>query len=383
MSETCVQVNLQPGWGGGEGFTVFFSQALLAAGVQTILAVNPVNTAWHDRLPDGCAMLPIRDIGDLAARLSPNRRCWLLFHTPVDEASAEPLRVAGHFLSCIAHMPLYGRDASYLLHFDLVFGVSHHVIASMRTAGVLRVYAEPLWGIANFSNSQSCSSITANSEYDWDRRKLRDRVLSWLYPLLAKSRPIRKYRREAGVTLGIVSRLTPIKQFPLLFDHIVPVLARHERFRLEIFGAGGFASVRDLRRALAPLGQRVRFWGHQQDVAKVYRQIDYLMTGLPEKEALGLNVLEAQACGTPVLAVNAPPFTETVADELTGLFYEDPRIDAGRAFERLLFRLETQPFCPDTDISASHLRQFSKEAFAARVSRMVGNMYELGVFGRQ
>jgi glycosyltransferase involved in cell wall biosynthesis len=76
------------------------------------------------------------------------------------------------------------------------------------------------------------------------------------------------YARLPGVTLGIVSRLTPIKQFPLLFRHLAPVLARHPQFRLEIFGAGGYASVRDLRRALTPLRERVRFWARRRRSAR-------------------------------------------------------------------------------------------------------------------
>jgi glycosyltransferase involved in cell wall biosynthesis len=92
--------------------------------------------------------------------------------------------------------------------------------------------------------------------------------------------------RLPGIALGIVSRLTPIKQFPLLFRDLAPVLARHPQFRLEIFGAGGYASVRDLRAALAPLRERVRFWGAQAQVGAIYRRIDYLMTGLPEKRRL-------------------------------------------------------------------------------------------------
>lgn len=82
--------------------------------------------------------------------------------------------------------------------------------------------------------------------------------------------------------------------------------------------------------------KQVRFWGQQYDIAGVYPQIDYLLTGLPEKLALGLNMTEAQTCGTSVLAVNAPPFTETVLEGVTGYLYEDPRKDQGADFARLL-----------------------------------------------
>jgi glycosyltransferase involved in cell wall biosynthesis len=168
------------------------------------------------------------------------------------------------------------------------------------------------------------------------------------------------------LTLGIVSRLTPIKQFPLLFSLLAPILRKYPAVHLEIFGSGGYASVRDLRRALRPVVGQVRFWGHQHDVRAVYHQLDYLMTGLPEKEALGLNVIEAQACGTPILAVNAPPFVETVLHERTGFLYADPRADQGKDFGRLLERLLTAPH-PNPLDHPEHLQRFSADAYRARL----------------
>lgn len=368
----CFQVNLQTGWGGGEVYTAFFTRALLNLGIPTTLFVHRGNPHWSTRLPAECTVIPVAGMADIAGKLAGSPR-WLLFHTPAREADASPLRDAGHFLTAIAHMPLYGRDPATLRHYDRVYAVSAHVIDSLRAAGIEQVHGEPLWGVADLEgrSGSTAAPILATSPYDWDLRKGRDRLLSWVYPLYARLFPARRFTRAPGITLGLVSRITPIKQFPLLFRHLSPVLAHHPEFRLEIFGAGGYASVRDLRRALAPIHERVRFWGAQRDVGAVYRNLDYLLTGLPEKEALGLNVLEAQACGTPVLAVDAPPFTETVADDVTGLFYDDPRGDAGASFDKLLQRLAKTPFHVDSARAAPHLEQFSERAFVQRVARLV------------
>ena len=368
----CYQVNLQTGWGGGEVYTAFFARTLLRLGVPTTLFVHPDNPHWAARLPPECTVIPVEDMANIAGKLA-GPPGWLLFHTPAGEAEAAPLRRAGHFLSAIVHMPLYGRDPASLRAYDLVYAVSAHVIDSLHAAGIHQVHAEPLWGVADLAGRDGAADtpIFAASPYDWDRRKGRDRLLSLVYPLYAALRPKRRYARAPGISLGLVSRLTPIKQFPLLFRQIAPVLARHPEFRLEIFGAGGYASVRDLRRALAPIRERVRYWGRQRDVGAVYRKLDYLLTGLPEKEALGLNILEAQACGTPVLAVKAPPFTETVADGVTGLFYDDPRGDDGASFDRLLSRLAARPFRIDQEQAHLHLEQFSQAAFTQRVSRLI------------
>jgi glycosyltransferase involved in cell wall biosynthesis len=95
--------------------------------------------------------------------------------------------------------------------------------------------------------------------------------------------------------------------------------------------------------------------------------VDFLLTGLPEKEALGLNVIEAQACGTPVIAPDAPPFDETVMHGVTGLRYRDPRGDGGADFERTLKILLAGGFRFDHDAARDHLASFSEEAFTGRV----------------
>jgi len=115
----------------------------------------------------------------------------------------------------------------------------------------------------------------------------------------------------------------------------------------------------------------VRFWGHQSDVAAAYRSVDFLLTGLPEKEALGLNVIEAQACGTPVLAPDAPPFDETVQHGVTGLRYRDPREDAGEDFERALRSILAGRFRFSAEAAAPHLAQFTDAAFVERARALI------------
>ena len=167
-------------------------------------------------------------------------------------------------------------------------------------------------------------------------------------------------------------------QLPLLFSHLAPLIARHPGVRLEVFGSGGYAQVRDLRRAVAPIGDRVRFWGYQTNVTAIYPQLDYLMTGIAEKEALGLNAIESQACGTPVLAPDAPPFTETVLDGASGFRYRDPRQDNGRHFEQILDTIIAGRARPDPRIEArQHLAQFSYPALVDRARRIVAALSAL------
>jgi glycosyltransferase involved in cell wall biosynthesis len=132
--------------------------------------------------------------------------------------------------------------------------------------------------------------------------------------------------------------------------------------------------VRDLRASLVPMRAQARFWGHQSNVAAVYPQLDYVLSGLPEKEALGLNLIEAQYCGTPVLAVRAAPFTETVIDGKSGFFFADPREDGGLSFGQLLQRLQGGEPRPDPRLASAHLARFSFAAFRERVARALASI---------
>ncbi len=371
MLTRAFQINLQPHFGGGEVYTAFLCRALDQLGVATTLFAHPDASFWeHLDLPESTRIERADHAGQIPAAL-PQQPLWLLSHGP-QAKEILAARSPRWLLSAMAHMPIQGRNPHSFDHHDMVFAVSNWVRDGLIAAGA-PVWDEPLYGIAALSpqRGEANTTIIKASRYDWDQRKFRDRLLGLLQPVWRPLAKPTRFAKRPGLTLGIVSRLTPIKQFPLLFTHLAPILARHPTVNLEIFGSGGYASVRDLDRALAPIADRVRFWGHQHDVRSVYAQLDYLMTGLPEKEALGLNVIEAQACDLPVLAVNAPPFTETVLEGQSGFFYRDPREDRGADFYRLLGQLlqRAEPLHP---VKASeHLQRFSFEAFVERLRPIV------------
>jgi glycosyltransferase involved in cell wall biosynthesis len=360
------QINLQQHLGGGEVYTAFLTRALAHLGVPTTLVVNERARFW-----DGLALAPDTEIlrvaraEDLPPRL-PRERCWLLGHGALPACLTADAR---HLRSAVAHMPPQGRHLRRYAEHDLVVPVSAWVLEGLRPLGG-PVWLEPLYGVAQARGAVE-GELRAGRVYDFDRRKLRDRALGWIYPTWMGLRSADTYRKRPGLTLGIVSRLTPIKQFPVQFEILAPLLAQRPAVNLEIFGAGGYGSVRDLQRALRPLGARVRYWGYQENVAAAYAGLDWLMTGLPEKEALGLNVIEAQHCGLPVLAVAAPPFSETVLEGETGCLYRDPREDGGADFMRLLDALLAGKTRPDPRQARAHLARFSFDAFAGRVGRLV------------
>jgi glycosyltransferase involved in cell wall biosynthesis len=370
----CYQVNLQRSFGGGEVYTRFFTEALAALGCRSVLLIARGAAFWRNMELPGATLLELEDAGELVQALPAERSLVVTHNTFGPELSGEIAR--RHLLTGFAHMPLYDRGPGGFASYARIFAVSRHVLDSLSAKGLANVHPEPMYGVADLAArpAGAKAGIAAGSIYDWDRRKFRDRLLGTLEPIAARLVRERSFVRRPGLTLGIVSRLTPIKQFPLMFSIIAPILAQHSGINLEIFGSGGYASVRDLRRSLAILGDRVRFWGYQPDVREVYPALDYVLSGLPEKEALGLNLIEAQVCGTPVLAVNAPPFTETVLDGATGYLFEDPRRDGGETFAHLLKRLAAGPPRPDPRAVSAHLERFSDGAFRRRVADALASL---------
>lgn len=364
---TLCQINLQAHFGGGEVYTAFLCRAFARLGVATTLYAHPDADFWGRLgLPPGTRIERARDADDLLRAL-PRSPLWLLSHGPQPSAVVAA-RDPRWLLTAMAHMPLQGRNPRSFDGHDMVFPVSNWVRQGLLDAGAA-TWSEALYGVATVDQRGpgAAAALIRNSRYDWDRRKVRDRLLGLLQPLTRPFVDAPAFAKRPGLTLGIVSRLTPIKQFPLLFTHLAPLIARHPSLNLEIFGSGGYASVRDLDRALAPIAGQVRFWGQQRDVRSVYSQLDYLLAGLPEKEALGLNIIEAQACDLPVLAVGAPPFSETVIDALTGFFYRDPRQDGGADFAQLLERLLARRDRLHPAQAGEHLARFSLDALSERL----------------
>jgi glycosyltransferase involved in cell wall biosynthesis len=363
---TIVQINLAPTLGGAEVYTAFMSRALAARGWPTRVLVRADATFWRDLDFGGVERVGVRD--GLATATGLVAGDIVLTHGSLPGAVLTELGRRGPIVG-VAHQALYNSSRpAYYDRADLLLAVSMHVIDSLRNNGVQRVYGTPLYGIGEIDRTHQQATPRRGPLCEWDLHKPRDRMLALAMRAGGALRSPTPYVRRPGLTLGIVSRLAPLKQFPAMFDLLAPVIAAQPAVNLEVFGAAvGYKALREMRRAMRPLGSRVRFWGHQRDVAQAYRSVDYLLTGLPEREALGLNVIEACLCGTPVLAVDAPPFTETMRDGTTGFLYTDPRRDQGRHFARLLAGLADGTRKPDMAKASAHLEQFSFVAFADRV----------------
>ncbi|HSB21610.1 MAG TPA: glycosyltransferase family 4 protein [Burkholderiaceae bacterium] len=195
------------------------------------------------------------------------------------------------------------------------------------------------------------------------------------------ARRIRKaYRREAEVIHPPVdverfalqhdkddyylsaSRLVPYKRVPL----IVEAFAGMPEHRLVVIGDGPDAAR--LPRALPP---NVRWLGHQS----AEQLVDWMQRArafvFAAEEDFGIAPVEAQACGTPVIAYGRGGVLETVREDSrapTGLFFEEQSAAAIRDAVRR-FECRRAAFVPEA--CRAHAESFSVARFRAHIEGFI------------
>jgi glycosyltransferase involved in cell wall biosynthesis len=125
---------------------------------------------------------------------------------------------------------------------------------------------------------------------------------------------------HAETTIVAITRIDPVKRIEDLLDALLPLRDDSTWHALVVGDATVDTAYAEglQRRAAAEFGQRVRFTGRVDDVAGVLSSADLLVhTGTVE--GMPLNVLEAQACGVPVVAYAVAGIPDVVSAGNTGL----------------------------------------------------------------
>jgi glycosyltransferase involved in cell wall biosynthesis len=145
--------------------------------------------------------------------------------------------------------------------------------------------------------------------------------------------------KSASPAIGYLGRLKRYKSVDHLLEAIPAVLQRFPALTVQIVGDGDDRSR--LERVAAQLGLErcVRFTGFVPETQKVGILRSLWVGVMPSvKEGWGLTVLEANACGTPVVASDVPGLREAVLEGETGLLY--PYGDRGALSAALVRMLE-------------------------------------------
>jgi glycosyltransferase involved in cell wall biosynthesis len=145
--------------------------------------------------------------------------------------------------------------------------------------------------------------------------------------------PLERSREPLFIYLG---RLKKYKRIDIVMRAFAELKA--PTARLEIAGVGDYrASLEGLVESL-DLRERVKFLGFVPEEEKVHllRRAWASVLASP-KEGWGISNLEAAACGTPVIAANAPGVRESVIDGRTGLLVRPHDAhDMARAMNRIV-----------------------------------------------
>ncbi len=128
--------------------------------------------------------------------------------------------------------------------------------------------------------------------------------------------------------IGHLGRLKKYKSVDHLLRAFDIVLKEIPEARLKIIGDGDFRPELERLAGEINIADRVEFTGYLSQAEKV-RQLHQLSVAVncSAKEGWGLTVIEANACGVPVVASDVPGLRDSVVDEKTGLLYEFGNIE--------------------------------------------------------
>ncbi|MBN3039333.1 MAG: lipopolysaccharide heptosyltransferase II [Candidatus Omnitrophica bacterium] len=146
-------------------------------------------------------------------------------------------------------------------------------------------------------------------------------------------------------TIGIVSRLTPIKGHVYLLKSLPKIIRELPKVKVLIAGgpSPGKEKYREELKILIrrlSIGPYVDFVGEVRDVPKFLSSIDLLVLPTITQEAFGRVLIEAGACGVPVIASKVGGIVDIVEDGVDGILV--PPADHGE-LAKAIIKLYREP----------------------------------------
>jgi glycosyltransferase involved in cell wall biosynthesis len=158
------------------------------------------------------------------------------------------------------------------------------------------------------------------------------------------------------------SRMVPYKKIPL----IIEAFSNMPQRKLVVIGAGP-----DWEKAKAKAALNIELLGYQDDAAlKDYMQRAKAFVFAAEED-FGIAPLEAQACGTPVIAYGRGAVRETILDGVTGLFFDEQSVNS---IIDAVKRFEAEPGRFSAIEIRRNAERFSTERFKKEFSELVAKV---------
>jgi UDP-N-acetylmuramyl pentapeptide phosphotransferase/UDP-N-acetylglucosamine-1-phosphate transferase/glycosyltransferase involved in cell wall biosynthesis len=262
----------------------------------------------------------------------------------------------GQLHACYCHSPV--RFAWDLQNQYLGQGRKPHQILKSLFARLVLHYIRG-WDVRS---SNGVDAFATNSDFVASRiQKVYRRPSKTIYPPVDIERfAVREPRKSFYVT---ASRLVSYKKV----DLIVEAFTRTPNRELVVIGEGP-----DLAKLTAMAGPNVRVLGYQPfERLKYYMQHARAFVFAAEED-FGITPVEAQACGTPVIAYGRGGVLESVINQKTGVFFAEQTpeslLNAVEEFERLTWsaaeiRANAERF--SARAFREHFTQFMREEYSA------------------
>jgi glycosyltransferase involved in cell wall biosynthesis len=343
-------------------------------------------------------LYPQADLFCVADFLPPDKRAFLDGRTITTSFIQRLPFARRHFRSYLALMPL-AVEQFELSTYDLVISSSHAVAKGVLTKpGQLHIsyvytpmrYA---WGLQEQyladGRSKGIKRLLASSLLHymrvWDLRTANGVDTFVAISNFIAQRIWKIYRRRASViyppvdltsfTIGrerqpfylTVSRLVPYKRV----DVIVEAFSRSPDRQLVVIGDGP-----DMSRLKTRITSNITLLGYQPfELVRDYMQRTRAFIFAAEED-FGIVPLEAQACGTPVVAYAGGGAAETIIEGETGTFFpeqtDDALIEALIRFERFSGKF-------DPDQIRRNAERFSIERFRSEFAALVEREYAASI----
>jgi glycosyltransferase involved in cell wall biosynthesis len=213
----------------------------------------------------------------------------------------------------------------------------------------------------DFKQAQRPDYIVANSNYvkNWIREKYnRDSIV--IYPPVdLNSFQLNTVKEDYYIAIG---RIATIKRF----DIIIEAFNKNKK-KLIIIGDGEqFEKMKEMA------SSNIEFKGFLESIEinkYVSKAKAFIQVGI---EGFGIAPIEAQACGTPIIAYGKGGVLETVVDKLTGLFFDEQSVNS---LLQAIEKFETMKFNPV--LIRDNALKFSTEKFEEEVKNFVFDKYQI------